>query len=256
MTMNIPYPIDVYDNIIPDSSRAAALEYVKSQNWYGYWGALPQQVFHYKLGEDTSWTALKTAARGGGLHRCTLASDEDSLKSNHLPIYAVWRQLNQQLDNCYELTGNPEDMNDNSVAPPTADPTLEQGWRVYVNGSYNTTVLNNGYTHRDTPLEHNDDTSVTMLYVLNKEWYPNWGGEIRFYPEDTEGESGDHQQFNWGFQQKRGYNVGWLDHGRIVSTVPGRLIVYDGRCLHAGSPANSVLENPSVKLVFRARKIK
>ena len=57
------------------------------------------------------------------------------------------------------------------------------------------------------------------------------------------------------YQQSRGYNVGWLDQGRIVSPGPGRLIVYDGRCLHATSQAGTGLDNPSVKLAFRARRI-
>ena len=112
------------------------------------------------------------------------------------------------------------------------------------------------FAHRDNPNLDQEDL-VTMLYVVNPEWYPSWGAELRFYPEDKNSTTGDHQQFNIGSEQSRNFNIGWLDQGRIVSPVPGRLIVYDGRCLHATTASgNPDIETPLIKVAFRARRIK
>jgi hypothetical protein len=92
-----------------------------------------------------------------------------------------------------------------------------------------------------------------MLYIANTEWYPSWSGELKYYPEDFNGEAGDRQQFNKGIEQQRGYQIGWLDQGRVVSPVPGRLVVYDGRCLHSTTLPSAALETPIIKIAFRAR---
>ena len=125
-----------------------------------------------------------------------------------------------------------------------------------MNARHNGHVSGNSYVHRDSPLMDRDDF-VTMLYVINPEWYPSWGADLRFYPEDPEGITGDHQQFNDGMKQHRNFNIGWLDKGRIVSPVPNRLVVYDGRCLHATTASsNGDVNTPLIKIAFRAQRIK
>jgi hypothetical protein len=257
--MNIPYNIEVYDNLISVKQHNKIWECVKNLTFYGTWLTESQVNFNYTLNSPKTpndWMVFQTFGRTPKLHRAPLASDEDSLKSRHLPIYLLWKELNTQLGGQYEITGNPEGMRSDVPVPEQTDPDLKLGWRVYVNANYNSHIGRGGqgYVHRDTPLEHNDDKTVTMLYVANPEWYPSWAGELKFYPEDPDGLTGEHQQFNMSDQQQRGYNVGWLDKGRVVSTVPGRLIIYDGRCLHGTVPAGGPLETPSIKIVFRARR--
>ena len=259
MIMNIPYNIEVHDNLISLKQNIYLWAYIKSLTFYGMWVAEDAVHFEYKLSSPknpTDWMIYQSHGRQHRLQRAPLASDETSLKKLYLPIYALWTELNSKLDNQYELTGNPEGMYTTKEIPPTVDTDLTPGWRVYINAFYNSHSGHGGqgYVHRDTPLEFNDEKTVTMLYMINPEWYPSWGGELKFYPEDPIGITSDHQQFNGDGNQNRGYNIGWLDQGRIVSHVPGRLVIYDGRCLHSTTLPGAPLEKPSLKLVFRARR--
>lgn len=255
--MNIPYNIDVYDNLINSGLQSKLWDYVRVQEWHQKWVPAEHAVTRYRPVNGLDWFVAKGMHMGSSMHRCALASDEDSLKENHMPIYLLWKELNRSLNNQYTLTGLPEGMWDKDIEVPIPkDPNLSTGWRAYINASHNTQVIGNGYIHRDSSLLDREDL-VTMLYVVNPEWYPSWGAEVRYYPEDPEGVAGDHQQFNTGNnQQKRGFNIGWLDCGRIVSPVPGRLTVYDGRCLHATSASNNNdIETPLIKIAFRAQRI-
>jgi hypothetical protein len=260
--MNIPYSIEVHDNLISSELQAKTYLYVKTKlDFTGVWKPEKEVVFDYKLNSPKTtndWMIYQSFGRRQQMHRSALSSDEKSLKQLHPQIFLLWQEINRKLDNQFELTGHPEGMTTSIEVPATSDPYLTPGWRAYVNLIYNSHAGHggNGYAHRDTPLEFNDDTSVTMLYVVNLEWYPSWGGELKYYPEDTEGSTGDQQQFNNSGAQNRNYNIGWLDQGRVVSPVPGRVIIYDGRCLHGTSPAAGPLETPSIKIAFRARRKK
>ena len=259
--MNIPYNIEIYDNLLSVEDHSKIWEYVKTLQFFGTWEQEEQVNFNFTLNSPKNpndWMVYQSFGRRAKLSRAPLATDELSLKSNHLPIYLLWKKLNSQLNNQFEITGTPEGMRSEIELPPVSDPGLKLGWRVYVNANYNSHAGHGseGYVHRDTPLELVNDKTVTMIYVANTEWYPSWSGELKFYPEDIEGVTRDHQQFNTSkYQQRRDYNIGWLDQGKIVSPVPGRLIIYDGRCLHSTTPAASDLNTPSIKIVFRAQKI-
>jgi hypothetical protein len=248
------YSIDVYDDLIDPSVQSTLWDYIWNQPWHHVWRYPDRHLTRYVPAEGPNWFLEKGMSVFSNMHRCTLASDEDSLKSLHFPVYLLWKELNRKLGNQYKLTGLPEGMYDQeTVAPPTSDPSLKQGWRVYVNAIHNYHVIQCGYVHRDNP-DLLNDRYVTILYVLNTEWYPSWNAEIKYYPEDPNGSTGDHQQFSL---QQRGYNIGWIDQGRIVSPKPGRLIVYDGRCLHATNSATCThdVNYPSVKIAFRAERV-
>jgi hypothetical protein len=259
--MNTTYNVKVYDNAIGLEETKKIFDYVQNLNWH-------QQLFHNPVNDLTyyrpsdgagAWTRAKiksVESIGAGMHRSPLASDEGTLKRDHFPIYLLWKNINKVLGFKYEIAGVPEGMFGDNPAPDPMDKNLSAGWRVYVNATHSHRVWNNmGYVHRDNPnLE--DDTSVTILYVLNKEWYPSWNGEIIIYPEDPNGITGDHQQHNIKYQQRRGFNIGWADQGRMISPVPGRLVVFDSRCLHKTLPTqdfDGLAENPSIRVAFRAR---
>ena len=68
----------------------------------------------------------------------------------------------------------------------------------------------------DTPGVHVDapywvEDNKTVILYLNPEWNPNFGGETVFY---------DHR----------------LEAQRIVSPIPGRIVIFDGRVPHSGRP--------------------
>jgi len=256
--MKIPYQIDVYDNIVDSKLQLKMWEYAQTQIWHQQWISLQEPpVKYYRPQDGLDWMLPKALHIGSSMHRCVLASDEHSLKELHLPVYLLWQQINRALGDRYALTGLAEGMWDTETAlPPTKDPNLKPGWRAYMNATHNLQVSGNSYIHRDSPHLDRDDY-VTMLYVTNPNWYPSWGADWRFYPEDVEGVTGDHQQHNGNGQQKRNFNIGWLDKGMIVSPVPNRLVVYDGRCLHATTASsNNDIATPLIKIAFRAQRIK
>lgn len=251
--MELKYNISVHDNIVDLKLQELTRDYVVKQKWRQTW--YPEEpIYHYYTDlNDTSWANDTIRGRHTTMPRACFASDDGTLKRDHLPVYLFWKELNRQLGNKYELAGYPEGVRDpTAISPDPIDTSLSRGWRAYANAIPNESIIGQSYPHRDTP-DLNDETSVTMLYFLNTEWYPSWHGEVRFYPEDPDGTTGDHQQFNPPGMQSRGFNVGWLDQGRIVSPVPGRLLIYDGRCLHGTNPTKTGLNNPAIRLVFRAR---
>ena len=189
------------------------------------------------------------------MHRACFASDEPSLEKNHPILWKLWQSINQSLGDRYVIEGYPEGMAVSATdpfwtAPATENPALEQGWRVYANGQLDETIKRSHGVHRDT-INLNDNQSRTILYVANLEWYPTWFGECVFYPDDTDGVSGDTQQFQKGYGQSRDFKVGWMDCGKIVSPVPGRIIDYDGRTLHTTRP--TAIWAPDIRKVIAFR---
>ena len=241
------YNIEIHDNLINKAHIYKIYHYVQRQQWYGGFTPVEKDIFHYRPADNknSDWMLKKTKSSGGVMHRCKLATDKDMLEELHPPVYDIWQEINQKLDNQFELTGIPEGMHDEQA--------VDETWRVYVNGTFNYYLQGPGYIHRDNH-DLNDETSVTIILFLNPIWYPSWQGYLRFYPDDVDGVIGDHQQFNSGYQQQRDFDIGWLDEGRIVSPVPGRLIVYDGRSLHSTTSCRTGLDVSSLKLVFRARR--
>jgi hypothetical protein len=127
---------------------------------------------------------------------------------------------------------------------------------VYANATVHDAITYQGYVHRDTH-DLSDNTTVTILWIASLEWYPSWGSELILYPEDHEGATGDHQQFNNGqSQQRRNFQIGWQDEGKMICMRPNRLIIYDGRTLHSTQPSrhrhNSIR---NMRVAFRARRI-
>jgi hypothetical protein len=250
------YNIEVHDNLISIDQQKKLWEYLENQTWHQAWTQMDQVLNRYIPKYNSSWVETKLSNRLSSMPRCTLASDEDSLKKFHLPVYIFWKVLNQKLGNQYTLNGYPEGMYDSeAIIPATTDPALESGWRVYANATHSSNITGPGYIHRDSANLSETDC-VTILYFLNTEWYPSWMADLRFYPNDDEHVTKDQQQFNRDVQQQRNYAIGWLDQGRIVSPVPGRLLIYDSRCLHSTMPAHPSVgyDKPSIKLAFRARR--
>lgn len=255
--VNNLYAIDSYDGFVSEEMQIAVEKYLEKQTWHLHWfpiPAMPGKLNRFRPADGpegalNTWPIVQSAA----FARCCLATTEEDLKEKHSLIYELWKEINAGLNNEYEITGYPEDMFDEEYSKEHGEDGW--GWRVYTNGLYGRVTNGTWGPHRDTP-DLDDDTSVTILYIVNREWYPRWAGEFVYYPEDPEGLTGDHQQFNVGeHQQKRGYNVGWPDQGKIISPVPHRVIVYDGRALHnCRAPSIPLNGKPLWRVVFRARK--
>lgn len=261
---NPPYSIDgvhlpevsVHDNVVDARMHKELWDYLNNQLWYNAWSGVEPQLQVYRPSDwDDSWINAVSTRTTLELPRCLLGSDEASLKKNHPIVWNLWEIINARLENKYEITGLPEKVVWTAhPCPKPADPSLPEGWRVYANGTPHDLISLGGHPHRDNP-DLSDDTTVTIAWVANPEWYPTWGSELTFYPEDPEGKTGDHQQFGGGkWHQRRNYRVGWPDEGKLVCLKPNRMVVWDSRTLHSLAPSKHRYNTiPNRRIAFRAR---
>ena len=262
----IDYEIRVVDDAVPADLRHSVWEYLLEQTWTAAWKRPKASNFHeiheYVPGKykANDYPKRLEEPRHLFMPRAHFASDEESLKA-HDPIYRLWQCINMQFDGEFEIAGKPEGttaehspdeyIKAKYTAPPTLDPTMDQGWRVYCNAQPNEHVKRTHGIHRDQPDESIDNT-YTCLYVANPIWYPSWFADNMFY---TSGKSntGDHQQFQKGGQQRE-FEIDWGDDCKVVSPKPGRIICYDSRRLHTTRPASIWAEADRKAVAFRIRK--
>lgn len=253
---NVHLPnVEVYDNLLDEQFHKEVYNYIIDQVWCEAWGAIPFEVQLRRPADwDDSYAHHSYRRRGYMQPRCPLGSDENSIQRDHPIIWKLWQSINSHLDNRYEIAGTPEGMHWDKKCPDTLNPDLKPGWRVYANGQGNDLMASGAAIHRDTP-NLADENTVTIIWVATIEWYPSWGQEITFYPEDPTGATGDHQQFFKGERnQNRNFRIGWPDDGKTVCVKPNRLIVYDGRTLHSTATAkNWEITVQNRRIVFRAR---
>jgi hypothetical protein len=251
--------VEVYDNLVSPELHKELYDYLLNQVWYLNWPLVPAELQLYVPNKfDEGWALSKLLGRYLQFSRCGFGSDENSIQNKHPLVHRLWLEINKKLGNQYEIAGSPEGLVAKDMkCPPTTDPTLKQGWRVYANASAPGSLAGEGFPHihRDS-VDLNDDSFVTIIWMANTEWYPTWGGELTFYPEDPEGITGDHQQFTSdSMAQKRNYKIGWPDEGKLVCTKPNRLLVYDGRTLHVtNNSRNNNINQLNRRIVFRARR--
>jgi len=246
--------VKIYDNTIPEDFRKEVWEYINTQVWTATWKpnqpVVSQYVPNNEMFMQKSHKLLSARSPHMFMHRVGFARDEQELADNHPIITKLWNLINQELDNKYDIAGNPEGIFglEHPSTPFEAD---DRGWRVYANGQLDETIKRSHSVHRDTK-DVNDTSTRSILYVANLKWYPTWFAECVYYPEDPEELTGDHQQFHKGWGgQTRDFKVGWAE--KIVSPVPGRIISYEGRTLHTTRPAAIWAPDIRKVVVFRAR---
>lgn len=263
------FEIKIIDDAIDEVDRKLIWNYIENQPWHVTWKALPvfeRQHYDYIPAKESTWRHLDPVRLIPHMYmpRALFGSDDQSLEANHPIIWNLWCQINDILGNEFIIEGDPEGMSTDGlkddtaakyVAPSTKNPNIEQGWRVYANNQPHETIKRSHGVHRDT-IDIDKEGYYTLLYIANLEWYPTWFAENIFYPNDIKNLTGDTQQFQGvvSWAQNRGFAVGWADEGKIVSPRPGRIILYDGRCLHTTRPAASWAKVGRKAIVFRIRK--
>lgn len=174
------------------------------------------------------------------MHRVVFGNTETDLAFRHPVINKLWNNINKHLGNKFTIEGDKEGCwspsNNNYMA------------RVYVNVQGNEEIKRSHGVHRDT-IDMNEEKNFTLLYLANPVWYPTWFGENIFYENDDS--TGDTQQFQKGWGQSRNFNVGYPY--ATIPTVPGRIIVYDGRTLHTTRPVSEWAQDFRYSLAFRIR---
>lgn len=173
------------------------------------------------------------------MHRCVFGNTDDELIFKHRVIHELWKTINTALGNRYIIDGDPEGIAD---TPPRLA-------RVYCNAQPEETIKRSHGIHRDT-IELDKEGYYTLIYIANLHWYPSWMAENVFYSDDET--TGDTQEWQRGYGQCRGFNVGWPY--AIIPPVAGRVIKYDGRTLHTTKPCSSWAEQMRYAVVFRIRE--
>lgn len=250
---------EIHDNMVSAELHNQVYNYLLQCKWHQKWTQVKGELQLRTPGDwNDSWINAATVRPMLGQPRTLFGSDEASTKKKHPLIAHLWSEINSRLGNCYAITGVDEGMawRDYPIPSPE-DPNLSRGWRVYANATPHDMITLGGYIHRDN-FNLDDDSSVSMLWIGSLEWFPSWGSELFLYPEDPNGLTGDHQQFNNGAgQQRRNFQIGWQDDGKMITMRPNRLIIYDSRTLHSTQPSkhrhNTIM---NMRVVFRARKIK
>jgi hypothetical protein len=253
------FNINVIDNAVPDELRQRIWEYLKDQTWFvHYRGTTPKTELFVprEKGYTFFYNNPRLFNKGVMMPRTALASDHITMMEKHPILGELWDHINTALGGDLVIEGLPEGTKLDSTEgwiPTTKVPGLEPGYRVYTNAQPYEKIKRSHGIHRDNP-NINDETSLTILYVVNPEWYPTWFAENVFYSNDVNGTTGDHQQFQApsGVAQARDINVGWAE--KIVSPVPGRIIAYDSRCLHSTKPAGEWATEMRIVVAFRARR--
>jgi len=241
------YSVQAFDNLVSDDLRWRVWDYILNQSFHATRKDVsypdPGSIIYYKpIDNKKEWMDDSVpSVNNQYMHRCIFGADEQELQSEHPIILELWNTINGALGNQFVIDGDPEGM---AVKPPRVA-------RVYVNAQPTETFKRSHGIHRDT-IELDNEDNFTLLYIANLEWYPTWMAENVFYSDDIT--TGDTQQFQKGYGQNRGFNVGY-PFG-FVAPEAGRVILYDGRTLHTTKPAAPWAEQMRYAVVFRIRKIK
>lgn len=249
-----------FDGCIDQDTRESVWNYIQNQSWHVAWKPINTNHKHYDYvpNKTKGWQRMDPQWQPNMfMPRAVFASDEYNLREDHPIIYNLWKKINTVLNDEFEIAGAPEKMPMDFInkwpAPLPKDESLQPGWRVYANSQPNEHIKRTHGIHRDST-DLNDKNNFTLLYVANLEWYPSWFGECVFYPNDNEGLTGDYQQYQKGNGQSREFPIGWLDEGKVISPVPGRIILYDSRTLHTTKPPAIWAEEDRKVIAFRLRK--
>lgn len=238
------YSVQSYDDLVPEDLRWRVWEYIQHQTFHATRKDVsyptPGHIINYKPidGKKEYLDETVPSVNSQYMHRCVFGDTENELLFNHKVIYELWKTINKGLGNRYEIAGDPEGIAD--TPPRTA--------RVYVNAQPEETIKRSHGIHRDT-INLDEEKNFTLIYIANQQWYPTWMAENVFYSDDDT--TGDTQQWQKGFGQCRGFNVGYPF--AIVPPVAGRVIVYDGRTLHTTKPTAPWAEQMRYAVVFRTR---
>jgi hypothetical protein len=237
------YSVQSFDNLVSDDLRWRVWEYIQNQSFHATRKDVsyptPGHIIHYKPIENKKEYLDDSipSVNNQYMHRCVFGNSEEELMFKHRVIAELWKTINSALGNKYTISGDMEGI---------ADPAYKLS-RCYVNAQPSETIKRSHGIHRDT-IDLNEGKNFTLLYMANLEWYPTWMAENVFYSDEV---TGDKQQFQKGYGQSRGFDVGYPY--AIVPPVAGRVVIYDGRALHTTKPTAPWAEQMRYAVVFRIR---
>lgn len=237
---------NVFDDVISEELQQEVWKYLRSKEHYAMmkdakYPNVGTLVHYYPEQNKKEYLNPELpSVNDQFMHRVTFGNSENELAFHHPVILKLWKAINKHLDNKFEIAGDKEGCYSKN------DPKFTQ--RVYLNVQPNESIKRSHGVHRDT-IDLAETKNYSLLYLANPEWYPTWFGENIFYENNVD--SNDHQQYQKGWGQSRNFGVGYPF--ATIPTVPGRLVLYDGRILHTTRPVAEWAETFRYSLVFRIR---
>lgn len=241
------YSVETYDDIVPDDLRWSVWDYIQNQTFHGTRKDIsypnPGSAIYYKPIDNKKEYLDDSvpSVNNQYIHRCVFGNSDREVEFKHPTIWKLWKTINKHLDNQFEITGDEEGIADKGLSYPFS--------RCYCNAQPEETIKRSHGVHRDT-IDMEETKNFTLLYIANLQWYPTWMAENVFFSDDES--TADTQQFQKGRGQSRGFPVG--EPFKIITPMPGRVILYDGRTLHTTKPCAPWAEHMRYAVVFRIRK--
>ena len=209
--------IDVYDNLIDDETHAKVYDWCQSVSWYTRWLGLqditgktgkpineynPSRDGNYNtkhvLGNRQDFQAMLELFRFA-MYRHPVGWSDESVKERNPLLYGLWNKINKHLLNVNaDLNGIPQQPTGlrgrNLFFIDTQDfyekydvPKDHREFTCYLNARSTDQLQGDkvgervGQIHKDTDGSYKGDNYYTVLYVANREWQPDWGGELLYY---------------------------------------------------------------------------
>ena len=269
--------IDVYDNLIDDETHAKVYDWCQSVSWYTRWLGLqditgktgkpineynPSRDGNYNtkhvLGNRQDFQAMLELFRFA-MYRHPVGWSDESVKERNPLLYGLWNKINKHVFNGNaDLNGIPEPAaglrGPNLFFIDRQDfyekydvPKDHREFTCYLNARSTDQLQGDkvgervGQIHKDTDGSYKGNNYYTVLYVANREWQPDWGGELLYYDDEETGAK------HW----KRGWNIGWPT--KIVGNKPNRVVVYKHDQTHTTLSPRVNAPEMTQKIAFRVR---
>lgn len=236
---------EVHDNVVPIVLRKELWYYLQTQKCFAMLkdekDVNDRKIIPYYPIENKKeyYDRRNVSWNSQFMHRAVFGNNENDI-SKHPAIEKLWNIINQHFDNKFVINGDPEEC--------CCDEGNDVPQRVYVNIQPVEEIKRSHAVHRDT-IELDETKNFTLLYIANTEWYPTWFGELMFYENSDKFK--DFQQWQAGHGQTRNFGVG--HPFATIPTVPGRIVLWDGRMLHTTRPVAQWSPQFRYSLIFRVR---
>lgn len=265
------YDFKVIDDVVPYELRKEVYDYIQAQRWYAGYRDMPP-LDRVPLEEPAK--DLPVAPPHTSIYRAPFAAKPEHL-SLHKPIEKLFNCINETaFDGKLKLNGLAEPSpgiyfpkrtpgTANDVKPTAKVPfaenkeqwkidILEHGAIAYMQGTPYESVRQTRLPHRDwqgDDISSNNHNYFTLMYVANLEWKPEWLAEFTLfsdvYPEDEVSGGLMFEDLSYN----RGVGIGWP--AAIIDSVPGRIVMQDGRQLHATKAVGETAPELSMHVNFR-----
>ena len=267
--------VKYYDGIIPNTLADNIYEYCQNISWYQEWiGYNKMHLSEYIPAQDGKTSSRHFLDKDLGpmgilnllrfsMYRHPFAWGEESLQARHSMIYDLWTIINDKVfDGGAEVEGLSESIaglsgyhkffKDGTQFRDKYNIPLEQkqiGWKAYFNARCAESITGSpignrvGQIHKDSSadVDPKSDRYYTVLYVVNREWQPDWGADFLYYGDDYTGAK------HW----KHDFDIGWAS--QVIGNRPGRVIVYPHNQTHLTNPPKQSAPEMSQRVAFRVR---